>query len=124
MHSTLYTGRNTRGTRVFTWVAQANETGFFHEISPLLQYLWRNDLVPSNATLGLIEFGSEAYHADANVTFSASNFSIDVSVGQAPQLDLADMPKKCSDAAAAYVRTSSWWILVVSYSATFYVLYF
>ncbi|KAJ9157977.1 Endoglucanase cel12A [Pleurostoma richardsiae] len=92
----LYQGQNSGGTNVFSWVAATNETVFNDDISPLLQYLWRNDLVPSNSSLGLIEFGSEAYHAGSNVTFSASNFSLELHVGKAPKLDLETMPKECA----------------------------
>ena len=103
-------------------MAKTNETGFFQEISPLLQYLWRNDLISANATLGLIEFGSEAYHADGNVTFSASNFSADISVGAAPLLDLARMPEKCSGAIGVYAGTFSCWPFLVTCLSIFYVL--
>ena len=104
-------------------MAKTNETGFFQEISPLLQYLWRNDLIQSNATLGLIEFGSEAYYADGNVTFSASNFSADISVGEAPQLDLAKMPEKCSGAIGVYVGTVPSLLYLVTFTTIFHVLY-
>lgn len=121
-HSTLYIGENSRGTTVFTWVAKTNETGFFQEISPLLQYLWRNELISSNASLGLIEFGSEAYHADGNVTFSASNFTAKASVGIAPLLDMAKMPKKCSGADGIYIGTVSHMPFLVAWLTIFYVL--
>lgn len=78
MTSTLYSGQNARGTIVFTWVAPSDQTSFDEDIAPLFQYLWRNDLMSADAQLGVVEFGSEAYHSGNNVTFSASSFSMGV----------------------------------------------
>lgn len=48
------------------------------DISPLLHALSDNNLVPGNANLGLVEFGNEAFHSIENITFSASNFTMDI----------------------------------------------
>ncbi|KAG7291071.1 hypothetical protein NEMBOFW57_001081 [Staphylotrichum longicolle] len=50
----LYQGKNQRGTDVFTWAAQSDETSFSSDISPLLQYLWRNGMVSPGSNVGLI----------------------------------------------------------------------
>ncbi|EFX02832.1 glycosyl transferase [Grosmannia clavigera kw1407] len=84
--SILYSGVNQRGLSVYTWVPEKNETSFDQDISPLLQYLWRNQFISSNLTLGLVQFGSEAYSSQGNVTFSASGFAMDLEHGAAPTL--------------------------------------
>ncbi|KAK3504390.1 concanavalin A-like lectin/glucanase domain-containing protein [Neurospora crassa] len=93
----LYQGHNERGTDVFTWVASANQTTFTAEVSPLLQYLWRNGLVSAKSHLGLVSFGSEAYHSEGTVTFSASEFDMDLVTGAAPKLAVGHL---CSPAAS------------------------
>lgn len=93
--STLYSGQNSRGTIVYTWVSPANETAFDEDISPLLQYLWRKDLVSSDARLGLVEFGSEAYHSASNVTFSAGDFSMGIWKGEPPAFELNEIGEDC-----------------------------
>jgi hypothetical protein len=44
----------------------------------LLEPLWKNDLVPSNVKLGLIEFGAENFYAADNVTFTISDFAVNI----------------------------------------------
>lgn len=106
--STLYQGTNQRGTVVFTWVADSNQTAFAADISPLLQYLWRTTLVSGDSYLGFIGFGTEAYHTNKNVTFSLSNYHINVSVGAAPTLPGGDPPDACSPPADAGRRFGPW----------------
>lgn len=93
--STLFTGQNTRGTLVYSWVSPADQTSFDEDITPLLQYLWRNDLVSADARIGLVEFGSEAYHAGNNVTFSAGDFGMDIWPGTPVKLDLNPVADNC-----------------------------
>ncbi len=95
-HSILYRGENQRGTTVFTWVASTNETSFAAEVSPLLQTLWRNGLLSPASHIGVVEFGSEAYHSPENVTFAAENFDMDLLIGPAPTLDIDPLPTDCS----------------------------
>lgn len=102
--STLYQGTNQRGTVVFTWAAQSVEGNFAAEISPLLQYLWMSGLVSAGSNLGLISFGTEGYHADGNVTFSLSNYHVDVVVGPAPTLSLGQIPTACPPSAAGRLQ--------------------
>lgn len=93
--STLFTGRNTRGTLVYSWVSPADQTSFDEDITPLLQYLWRNELVSADARIGLVEFGSEAYHAGNNVTFSAGGFSMDIWPGSPVKFELNPVADHC-----------------------------
>lgn len=60
-----------------------------------MQYLWRNDLVSADVLLGVVEFGSEAYYASDNVTFSAGDFAIDVLNGDPPKFTLDPIGKDC-----------------------------
>lgn len=94
--STLYSGKNSRGTSVYTWVSPSNETAFDEDISPLLQYLWRNELVSADARLGLVEFGSETYHSGGNITFSAVDFSLGIWKGDPPDFDLTPIGQDCA----------------------------
>lgn len=94
--STLYSGQNSRGTSVFTWVSPSDQTSFDEDISPLLQYLSSKDLVSADARLGLVEFGSETYHSGKNVTFSAGPFSMDVWKGDPPKFDFNPLGEKCA----------------------------
>ncbi|KAK3368522.1 concanavalin A-like lectin/glucanase domain-containing protein [Podospora didyma] len=103
---TLYQGRNARGTDVFTWVAATNQTSFAADISPLLQYLWRNGLVSAAAHVGLVSFGSEAYHARDNVTFSATDFAMNLVPGAAPTLAVGQLPTACSRAVSVHFQGS------------------
>jgi len=100
----LYAGRNQRGTEVFTWVATKKETNFTADVSPLLQSLWRTGLLSADSYLGLVEFGSEAFHASTNVTFSASGFSMALKEGPAPDHDIGELPTACSLAGHASTR--------------------
>jgi xyloglucan-specific endo-beta-1,4-glucanase len=54
------------------------------DFNPLLQALSTNKLVPANAFIGIIEFGTEAFYATKNVTFSASKFGMDLQAKSAP----------------------------------------
>lgn len=94
--STLYSGQNSRGTSVFTWVSPSDQTSFDEDVSPLLQYLSGKGLVSADARLGLVEFGSEAYHSGGNVTFSAGGFSMEVWRGVPPRFDFNPIGERCA----------------------------
>ncbi len=79
--SSLYTGPNGAGQTVFSWLAQTNLTSFHNDISPLFNYLVDHNLLPTSAYLGSVQFGTETFHATANVTFTASNFALDLEKG-------------------------------------------
>ncbi|KAK0711976.1 concanavalin A-like lectin/glucanase domain-containing protein [Lasiosphaeris hirsuta] len=101
----LYHGKNHRETDVFTWLATSSEPSFAAEISPLLQYLWRNGLISPASYIGVVEFGTEAFHSLENVTFSASNFHMDLLIGPAPALVVDLLPDACSFAESAGHRS-------------------
>jgi xyloglucan-specific endo-beta-1,4-glucanase len=77
----LYTGPNGNGQTVFSWLAASNITNFNFDITPLFDYLTSHNLLPSTTYLGSVQFGTEAFHATSNVTFSASNFNLKVVKG-------------------------------------------
>lgn len=118
---TLYIGQNSNNATVYTWHTATNQTGFFEDVSPLLQYLWRNNLVDADAYLGLVQYGTEAYHAASNVTLSASNFSMALEIGTPPHLDISAMPDSCSRATAVDVPSANR-LLYVLVTATCLVL--
>ncbi|KAL2130108.1 hypothetical protein VTI74DRAFT_6887 [Chaetomium olivicolor] len=95
---TLYQGKNQRGTSVFTWAAETDETSFAADISPLLQHLWRTGLVSTGSHLGIIGFGTEGYHAEGNVTFSTSSYGVNLLIGPAPTLPSVPTPTSCPPA--------------------------
>jgi xyloglucan-specific endo-beta-1,4-glucanase len=66
---------------VFSWLAQTNLTSFHNDISPLFNYLVDHNLLPTSAYLGSVQFGTETFHATSNVTFTASNFALDLEKG-------------------------------------------
>jgi len=74
----LYQGPNGNGQFVYSWVASSNITNFDKDISPLLHYLSQNNLIPNSTYLGIVQFGTETFHATSNVTFSAQDFSLKV----------------------------------------------
>lgn len=100
--SLLYRGTNQRGTSVFTWVATTNDVGFSADMSALLQPLWRSGLISPSSYIGVVEFGSEAFHSPENVTFAASDFDIRLLTGTAPTIEVGQLPISCSLAAATH----------------------
>jgi hypothetical protein len=48
------------------------------DIAPLLKAMVEHSLIDSNATLGLIELGSEAFFSTQNVTFSVQNYTVNL----------------------------------------------
>ncbi|KAF2405084.1 concanavalin A-like lectin/glucanase [Trichodelitschia bisporula] len=74
----LYAGANAFGQKVFTWVADQNTTRFVGEISGLVNKLQANGGPQTTAWLGYIAFGSEAYSAAKNVTFSVTELAVDI----------------------------------------------
>jgi len=85
---------------------QSNQTEISKDVSPLLQYLWRNGLVPPTAYLGAVEFGSEAFHSTDTVTFSVQNYTLNVTTGTAPSLKLDSTFGHCKSLGAAHRPTS------------------
>ena len=81
--------------------------GFADDISPLLQYLWRNGLVSPGSYVGIIGFGTEGYHANGNVTFSASKCHANVLAGPAPTLEIPDISEATQNPATSTLSASS-----------------
>lgn len=86
MDSSLYYGRNAGGTHVFTAVSSQDEDvlSLDEDFYPLFKYILEqaheNDAVsgdlPKDPWLGVVEFGSETWFSDGNVTFTAANFGM------------------------------------------------
>jgi len=82
MCSTLYSGANNNGQFVYSWLAPDNITTFDKDISPLLHYLWQHKKISESNYLGIVQFGTETFHASSNVTFSAQDFNLTVASGK------------------------------------------
>ncbi|KAK4175519.1 concanavalin A-like lectin/glucanase domain-containing protein [Triangularia setosa] len=114
---TLYYGKNQRGTNVFSWVATENALSLSAEVSPLLQYLWREGLVSAGSFVGVVAFGSEAFRSVGDVTFSATDFDMVLDTGAAPTLPPEELPKsKSGSARATPDARGSWTWLVLNMS--------
>lgn len=81
--SSLWFDTNQRNQKVFTWVTRdgSDVTQFDEDITPLLKFVLDSGEIDSDSWLGLVEFGSEAWHSPENITFSAAHFSMDLDNG-------------------------------------------
>ncbi|KAK1635909.1 concanavalin A-like lectin/glucanase domain-containing protein [Colletotrichum phormii] len=79
----LWFDANQRDQKVFTWVTRngSDVTQFDEDITPLLKFVLDSGEIDSDSWLGLVEFGSEAWHSPENITFSAAHFSMDLDNG-------------------------------------------
>ncbi|EKJ77707.1 hypothetical protein FPSE_02205 [Fusarium pseudograminearum CS3096] len=84
----LFYGRNSGGTHVFTAVTKDNTDilSFDENFYPLFKFVLEqahkhidepNDL-PKDPWLGIIEFGTETWLSNGNATFTAANFAMDL----------------------------------------------
>ncbi|TQN66157.1 Endoglucanase cel12A [Colletotrichum shisoi] len=80
----LWYETNQREQKVFTWVTRdgADVTQFDEDITPLLKFVLESGEIDEDSWLGLVEFGSEAWHSPENVTFSAAHFSMELDNGE------------------------------------------
>ncbi|KAF5635825.1 hypothetical protein F52700_5137 [Fusarium sp. NRRL 52700] len=81
----LFYGRNSGGTHVFTAVTKDNSDvlSFDEDFYPLFQYILKQahkqidaDDLPKDPWLGIIEFGTETWMSRGNATFTAANFGM------------------------------------------------
>lgn len=80
----MYYDLNFRKRHVFSAIAE-HETGilnFDEDLKPLFDFILENPENIANFTedpwLGIVEFGSETWISDGNVTFTAANFAMDI----------------------------------------------
>jgi hypothetical protein len=91
--SNLYCGVNrVRNIKTFSWLTTDNVTTSDFDVNLLLQPLWKNNLVPSSVNLGLFEFGTEAFYAADNVTFSVSDFAANITTNSSTKPSSSDSP--------------------------------
>ncbi|KAK0740335.1 concanavalin A-like lectin/glucanase domain-containing protein [Schizothecium vesticola] len=82
---TLFEGSASVGRSTFTWMPDTNYTHISQDLSPLVQYLWKNNLVPAEAYVGTVGFGSESFFSLDPIAFTAQSLSLNVtSEGVAP----------------------------------------
>jgi len=75
----LYTGTNSRGTTVLTWIAGSTVKNVDLDVYPLIQILTTGSFInQTNVLLGLVQMGSEAFGATQNVTFQLSDYSMTI----------------------------------------------
>lgn len=78
----LYHALNFRNHSVFTAVPQSEDDilTFDEDLQPLFKYILDNptniENFPEDPWLGIVEFGSETWQSDGNVTFTAANFAM------------------------------------------------
>ncbi|KAK0648139.1 concanavalin A-like lectin/glucanase domain-containing protein, partial [Cercophora newfieldiana] len=70
-HFTLFQGSGPRGQNVLSWMPDTNKTRFDHDLSPLVEFLWKNDLVPRDTYVGTVAFGMESFFSTDPITLSA-----------------------------------------------------
>jgi hypothetical protein len=85
----LFYGRNSGGTHVFTAVTRDNQDilSFNEDFYPLFKYILEQahkhidtpENLPKDPWLGIIEFGTETWLSNGNVTFTAANFGMEIS---------------------------------------------
>lgn len=73
---------------------------FDEDVKPLFDYVLNSGEIDKESWLGLVEFGSEAWHSEDNTTFSAANFKM--------ELDNGDSGSGDSEDAAGMVTLSAW----------------
>ena len=78
----LYYGQNSNTLqKVFTWLAQGNTTDFTGDIGELITQLGSHGGPIGSDHLGYMAFGTEALYTHDEVTFSLSDFSLDLVTG-------------------------------------------
>ncbi|KAF7908134.1 uncharacterized protein EAF01_003889 [Botrytis porri] len=67
---------------IYTWYPSINATTLTAmDISPLLNYLWREVYISSNAYIGFVEWGLDARNSNGNVTWSVYKTGMTVKPG-------------------------------------------
>lgn len=84
--SSLYYGRNSGGTHVFTAVPCDGEDilSIDQDFYPLFEFILKQahkhpeipDDLPRDPYLGIVEFGTETWFSDGDATFTAANFGM------------------------------------------------
>lgn len=80
--SDLYAAKNEKNQNVLTWVVSGHLTEeFTGDIYPLITdlYTMNGDIYPSSSDyMGVLQFGTEAFSSNSNVTFAVPKFWIDI----------------------------------------------
>jgi hypothetical protein len=78
-HSSLYSGIKANGQKVLTWLAMPPVLQFDIDVLSFLRALETNNIITPDLTLGVVEFGTETFYANESITFTASDFSMNLS---------------------------------------------
>lgn len=72
--SRLFTGNNSNGQIVHSWVANKTLTTFDMDFAPLLGFLSARNMVPTDVYLGTVQFGTETFSASSQVNFTVTSY--------------------------------------------------
>lgn len=87
----MYSGTNHRGIRTFSWLTEDDLHTFQLDLLDLAIALVRRNWIPGDSYLGLVEFGTETYYSNSNVTFSAKDFTMTLNTtSEVPTLDIPE----------------------------------
>ncbi|KAK0716394.1 concanavalin A-like lectin/glucanase domain-containing protein [Lasiosphaeris hirsuta] len=89
---TLFVGSAEAGRSTYTWMPDRNYTSFSHDISPLIQYLWKNKLVPADAYIGTVSFGSESFFASDPIAFTAESLLMNITSESGVPIPVCNSP--------------------------------
>jgi hypothetical protein len=76
--SDLYVGTDPSGHTAYSWLTTGAVQDVQFDIAPLLKAMVEHSLIDSNAMLGLIELGSEAFFSTENVTLTVENYGVNL----------------------------------------------
>jgi xyloglucan-specific endo-beta-1,4-glucanase len=91
---------------VYSWYAKTNIKNFDFDVTPLIKELSTSNFVPLNTYIGTVEFGSEAFFATENITFSASKFDMFLESKNSPRQRPSTSPTTSSISTTGTVRPS------------------
>ena len=111
---TLWSGTNPHGTNTFSWLAPVDgDLGYVDaDYSPLVHYLWQLGMVPADAYLGRMQFGSETFTSGGEkVTFAVNGWDFGVKGINSSTAAPLVVPSNSSGAAG---RVGPVWLVSVS----------
>jgi hypothetical protein len=122
--SDLYVGTDPSGHTAYSWLTTGAVQAVQFDIAPLLQAMMQRNLIDANATLGLIELGSEAFYSTRNVTFTIDDYRVSLNGNPAapPSAQIStpgqyiEMPASSAvtSTAAHLLKASFGWISVLA----------
>ncbi|KAM3072544.1 hypothetical protein ACMFMG_009338 [Clarireedia jacksonii] len=79
---TLYAGQNDKKQTIYSWWPNQNLSSLTAlDVSPLLNYLWRQVYIPSDIYVGAVQWGNDARHSNKNLTFDVYTVGMNIIKG-------------------------------------------